>query len=219
MTLRIKKAAGTAIALVLVAGLGACTTPAGTSSNTSLNSVNQPVVQRSNYTLDLQASAGGLMVPERARLAQWFETMDLGYGDRISIDDPMASATVREDVAAAAARYGLLLEDAAPVTVGYVDPGKVRVVVTRSTAHVPNCPNWHGNSNGNLGNQTSAGFGCAVNSNFAAMVADPQHLLEGAEGTGETTVMSSTKAIETYRETAPTGAGGLPQVSSQNTGG
>jgi hypothetical protein len=27
--------------------------------------------------------------------------------------------------------------------------------------------------------------------------------------------MSSTKAIETYREAAPTGAGGLPTVSSQ----
>jgi pilus assembly protein CpaD len=49
------------------------------------------------------------------------------------------------------------------------------------------------------------GFGCAINSNFAAMVADPEHLLHGAEGTGETVVMSSTKAIESYREQAPTG--------------
>ena len=218
MTHRIKSAATTALALVLVSGLGACATPSATNHNTSLNSVNQPVVQRNNYTLDLEASANGLMVPEQARLAQWFETMDLGYGDRIAIDDPMASAAVREDVAAAAGRFGLLLEDTAPVTVGYVDPGKVRVVVTRSTAHVPNCPNWHGNASGNLGNQTSAGFGCAVNSNFAAMVADPQHLLEGAAGTGETTVMSSTKAIETYRELPTTGSAGLPSVSTQNSG-
>ena len=28
------------------------------------------------------------------------------------------------------------------------------------------------------------------------MVADPEHLLHGAEGTGETVVMSSTKAID-----------------------
>ena len=53
-----------------------------------------------------------------------------------------------------------------------------------------------------------------MNSNIAAMIADPEHLLKGAEGTGETVVMSHTKAIESYRETAPTGAGGLPTVAS-----
>ncbi len=50
------------------------------------------------------------------------------------------------------------------------------------------------------------------------MVANPEHLLQGAKGTGETTVMSSTKAIETYRDAPPTGAGGLPAVSSQRRG-
>ena len=215
MTLRITHAASTALALTLVAGLSACSTPGGSTSNGSLNSVNQPVVERSNYTLDLMAVSSGLTVPEMARLAQWFETLDLGYGDHIAIDDPTASAAVREDVAAVAGRFGLLLDRAAPVTVGYINPGNVRVVVTRSTAYVPNCPNWAGNANGNLGNNTSAGYGCAVNSNLAAMIADPQHLLEGAGGSGETVVMSSTKAIETYREAAPTGAAGLPQVSSQ----
>lgn len=215
MTLRIKHAASTALALTLMAGLSACSTSGGNIANSSVNSVNQPVVERSNFTLDLMAVPSGLTVPEMARLAQWFETLDLGYGDRIAIDDPTASAAVREDVAAVAGRFGLLLDAAAPVTVGYLSPGNVRVVVTRSTAYVPNCPNWSGNSNGNLGNNTSAGYGCAVNSNLAAMIADPEHLLLGAAGTGETVVMSSTKAIETYRDAAPTGAGGLPAVSSQ----
>lgn len=219
MTLCINRAASTALALALVAGLSACTTPGGGTANSSLDSVNQPVVERHNYTLDLGANASGLSVPEMARLADWFDAMDLGYGDRISIDDPMTSDAVREDVAAVASRHGLLLDNSAPVTVGFIDPGNVRVVVTRSTAYVPNCPNWSGNANGNLGNNTSAGYGCAVNSNLAAMVADPQHLLEGAAGSGETVVMSSTKAIETYRAAEPTGAGGLPAVSSQDSGG
>ena len=217
MTHRMTRTAQAAIALAMVASLGACTAPKGT-FNTSLNSVNQPVVQSQNLTLDLRATQSGLTVPEQARLAQWFEALGLRYGDRISVDDPMANDGVRAHVAALASRYGLLLENAAPVTVGYLDPGFVRVVVTRSTAYVPNCPNWHGNASGNLGNHTSAGFGCAVNSNYAAMVADPQHLLAGAVGTGETVVMSSTKAIQSYREQAPTGAGGLGQVSSQDTG-
>lgn len=212
-----RKAAGLA-ALTLALGLGACTTPAGVTPNHGLESINQPVVSRSNMTLDLLATPGGLAVPEQARLAEWFETLEIGYGDRIAIDDPMASAAVREDVAAAAGRYGLLLEAGAPVTVGFVDPGRVRVVVTRSTAHVPGCPNWSSRQNGNLGNSTSPGFGCAINGNLAAMIADPEHLLEGAAGTGDTVVMSSTKAIETYREATPTGAGGLSETSSQQTG-
>lgn len=220
MTLRIKRSAkslgATAIALSLVASLGACSTGGSVASNSSLNSVNQPVVASSNFTLDLASGSSGLTVPEQARLADWFETLDLGYGDRIAIDDPTASAAVREDVVAVVSRFGLLLEDGAPVTVGYLDPGNVRVVVTRSTASVPGCPNWGASSFGNLGNNTSPGFGCAVNGNFAAMIADPQHLLEGASGSGETTVMSSTKAIESYREAAPTGTGGLATTSTQS---
>ena len=214
MTFNMKRTANLALAISLAAGLGACTTPSP--ANSSLNSVNQPVVERTNFTLDLMASTSGLNVTEQARLSDWFETLDIGYGDAISIDDPVSSEAVRDDVAAIAGRHGLLLADGAPVTVGYVDPGNVRVVVTRSTAHVPNCPNWSGNSNGNLGNNASAGYGCSVNSNLAAMVANPEHLLEGAEGTGDTIVMSSTKAIEAYRESAPTGNGGTA-VTAENT--
>jgi pilus assembly protein CpaD len=208
-----KRAAATAIALSLVTGLGACSPVMNV--NSSLYSENQPVVERSNFTLDLMAGGSGLTVPEQARLADWFETLDVGYGDRISIDDPLSSAAVQEDVAAVASRFGLLVEEGAPVTVGYVEPGNVRVVVTRSMAHVPGCPNWSDNTMGNLGNNTSPNFGCAVNSNLAAMIADPEHLLKGAEGTGDTIVMSSTKAIETFRDAAPTGAEGLPEISSE----
>ena len=48
-----------------------------------------------------------------------------------------------------------------------------------------------------------------MNGNLAAMVADPEHLLHGAEGTGETVVMSSTKAIESIGRPQPTGELGL----------
>ncbi|MGB3166823.1 MAG: CpaD family pilus assembly lipoprotein, partial [Alteraurantiacibacter sp.] len=142
---------------------------------------------------------------------------DLRYGDRVSVDDPVGSPATRQDIAAVASRYGILLSDTAPVTEGYVNPGNVRVVVSRSIAYVPGCPNWSNEYGFNQGNQTSPGYGCAVNSNIAAMVADPEHLLEGASGTGETVVMTSTRAINSYRAAEPTGGGGttLPQVSSE----
>ena len=47
------------------------------------------------------------------------------------------------------------------------------------------------------------------------MVADPEHLIRGASSTGETVVMSSTKAITSYREAKPTGEGGLKQTSTE----
>jgi pilus assembly protein CpaD len=80
---------------------------------------------------------------------------------------------------------------------------------------MPNCPGWSATSTVQFNNATSAGFGCSVNGNLAAMVADPQHLLEGADGTGLTSVMTATKAISTYRGMEPTGANGLPVISSR----
>ncbi len=218
MTNRNKRLAATALALSLGFGLSACgTMGGGDSHNMSLESINQPVVERQNFALDLASGGSGLTVPEQARLADWFETLDLRYGDRIAVDDPAKSPAVREDVAAVASRFGILVSDGAPVTQGYMDPGNVRVVVSRSSAHVPGCPIWDSEYGFQRGNHTSTGYGCAVNSNIAAMVADPEHLLEGASGTGETVVLTSNRAIDAYRNATPTGNGGttLPQVTTE----
>lgn len=213
MSTRMNRPPLTAIAVSLGLALAACS---GQPTNRGLESVKQPVVERTNYTLDLNTGPGGLSIPEQRRLADWFETLDLKYGDRISIDDPLGSGATADAVAALAARHGLLVSDGAPVTAGYVDAGTARIVVTRSRAHVPGCPDWSGRMDYNFNNGTNANYGCAVNSNLAAMVADPEHLLHGATGTGETVVMSSTKAIDSYREAAPTGQKGL---AAPSTGG
>lgn len=195
-----------ALALSLGLVLGGC---GGMPTNRSLYSVNQPVVERTNYSLDVDTGSGGLTIPEQQRVAGWFEAMDLGYGDRVAIEDPMASEATRDAVARLAGRHGILVEDTAPVTSGFVQPGQARIVLTRTEASVPNCPNWSASSDMNYNNATSTNYGCAVNSNFAAMVANPQDLIEGQKGTGETVIMSSKKAIDSYRSQTPTGAGGL----------
>ena len=46
------------------------------------------------------------------------------------------------DVARVAGHYGMLVSDGAPVDPGMVAPGMVRVVVSRTRASVPDCPNW-----------------------------------------------------------------------------
>ncbi len=217
MLIRMTKPAAAAIALTLGLTLAGCA--ANTENNRSLDSIKQPVVERSNYVLDVNAGASGLSIPEQNRLDDWFATLDLGYGDRISIDDPTAGAATKDAVAQIAGRYGLLLSDGAPITAGQLRPGTARIVVTRSSASVPGCPDWSGRMSANYNNATNDGFGCAVNSNLAAMVANPEDLIHGQEGTGETVIMTSVKAIETYREQAPSGAGGLSSVSSSSGAG
>ena len=200
-----------ALALSLALTLGACS---GVAENRTLYSQKQPVVERTNYTLDLAASADGLSVAEQQRLAEWFETIDLKYGDRVEIDDPTMGAATRDAVASLAGRHGILLADGAPTTAGFVAPGQARIVVTRSTASVPGCPDWSAKSDMNYNNAMYPNYGCAINSNLAAMVANPEDLIKGQEGTGETVVATSTKAIESYRTIAPTGSKGLTDVSA-----
>lgn len=215
MLIRMTRPAFGAFALALGLSLAGC---ASQPTNRSLDSIKQPVVERSNYMIDLSAGAGGLPIAEQRKLDEWFAAMDLGYGDRVAIDDPAMSAATKEKVAEIAARYGILMSDEAPVTEGFVEPGKARVVVTRSKASVPGCPDWGDQAAHNYNNATNDGFGCAVNSNIAAMVADPEHLIHGASGTGETVIMTSNKAISTYRQQVPTGQGGLKEVSSGSGG-
>ena len=204
-----------AVALSLGLAVAGC---GGMPSNTSLYSVKQPVVERTNYTLDVNTNQAGLPISEQQRLNGWFETLDLGYGDRVTIEDPSANPAVATAVNDLAGRYGIIVSDVAPTTTGMLQPGQARVVITRSTASVPGCPDWSASSDMNYSNGTSPGYGCAVNSNLAAMVANPEDLLEGQKGTSETVVATGTRAIQTYREAAPTGADGLISATVDNGG-
>lgn len=176
--------------------------------NASLYSTNQPVVQRTDYVIDLSASGGGLSSGEQARLASWFESLGIGSGDRVFVEaDRYAGERARADVAAVAGDYGLLLHDGAPITEGNADSGYVRVIVSRTTASVPGCPKWERQYGASTA--TSSNYGCAVNSNLAAMIADPNDLVLGQTGSLAGGQAAGVKAIESYRKKAPTGAGNL----------
>lgn len=179
-----------------------------------LMSVNQPVVSRTDYALDLATAGDSLPSTEEARLDAWFRSLQLGYGDSIFVDN-LSSDGARNDVARIAGRYGMLLSDGSPVTNGAVHPGMTRVVVSRTRASVPGCPNWSVPAQPNFENATMSNFGCSVNSNLAAMVANPEDLIHGRESGGIGNTDTATKAVDTYRKKAPTGSGGLQAVSTK----
>lgn len=191
------------ISAAILTAVGLSLTACGaTTANRSVNSERQPVVSRSHLTLDLNTGGSGSLAPtEQSRLSGWFDALDLGYGDRISIDDPSYSsnAGAREAVAAMAAQYGLLIADVAPPTEGYVPAGAIRVVVSRTVASVPGCPDWSNRSHTDFQGRTSENYGCGINSTMAAMIADPEDLVRGKHRDGEDQAQAS-KAIRTYRD-------------------
>jgi pilus assembly protein CpaD len=175
-------------------------------------SVNVPVLTRADFVFDAAAPDGSLAPGEAARLNAWFAGLDLGYGDSIYVDGPYGA---RSDVAQVAGNYGLLVSPSAPVAGGPLAPGTARVIVSRMRASVPYCPNWSLPAQPNPENRNLSNFGCAVNSNLAAMVANPQDLVHGREGTGVGDSLTASKAIGSYRKAEPTGSKGLQDISTK----
>ena len=194
----------TVLALVGCTMLAACGT-----QNRSLESVHQPVVSRTDFVFDIAAPGERFADGDTNRLSAWFDSLNLRYGDRVSVDTQGYSLGARDAVGAVAARYGLLVDETAPVTQGIIAPGTVRVIVSRMAATVPSCPDWSRASTPNFDGHTMSNYGCAVNSNIAAMVADPRDLISGRAAPTAVDAALSSKAIGTYRKMPNSGAAGL----------
>jgi pilus assembly protein CpaD len=193
--------------------LSAC---GGMANNRMLTPEHQAVVTHASYSLDLTAGPDGLSPAEQTRLAGWFDAMGLRYGDQVAIDDPLASPATRNAVSALVARHGLMVAPRPPLTQASLNAGTVRISLTRASASVPGCPDWSANSETNFKNATHPNFGCAINGNLAAMVANPDDLLRG-QGSDSNPVATSNKAINTYRDAKPTGAAGLTTTSTKGS--
>lgn len=218
-----RRASTIATLLVAVSVAGCASGPSGpvtAVNNPSLYSVHQPVVEQNHFVLELDASGDTLGADERARLAGWFDTIELRYGDRLYVEEPRdyPSPRARAGVAGLVAEYGMMLQDGVgPVVVGTAGPGRIRVIASRATASVPGCPNW--SEEQILPTvRTSSNYGCATNSNLAAMVADPNDLVLGEQGNGRSAAQTAGRAVRVYRERAMTGGAPL-QAPSTRSGG
>lgn len=172
-----------------------------------VESPNQPVVQRTDYVFDTTPDGySSLSAGEDARLGDWFDAIGLGYGDRVAVVD--APPRVTGAISDLVARYGLLLSDRTPATVGAAPNGAIRIVVSRSTASVPGCPDWsHRDEFDNVGGLSNE-YGCGVNGNLAAMMADPEDLVRGRESHSPYRGVVASRAVKAFRDAVPTGAGG-----------
>lgn len=198
--------------MALASALAACNTP--DLADKGLGAVNVPVVTAADYVFDAAAPGGVLAPGEAERLNGWFQGLAVGYGDSIYVDG-MYAEPARGQVAAIAGQYGMMVSAGAPVTTGMVQPGTVRVVVSRRRAEVPYCPNWSLPSQPNYDNRIISNFGCGVNANLAAMAANPEDLIHGREGLGTNDVKTAARAVQFYRSTPPTGTKGLQDINTK----
>jgi len=200
--------------IVLGSALAGCTAGMADIPDRGVAAVNVPVVTTANYVFDAAAPSGALAPGESERLNAWFSTLGLGYGDSIYVDSSDSYAA-RNQVAAIAGNYGMTVQAGAPVTAGAVAPGSVRVVVARRRAEVPGCPNWSVPAQPNFANRSMSNFGCGVNADLAAQVANPEDLLHGQEAGAVADAMTGAKAVIMYRKAEPTGTKGLQDISTK----
>lgn len=182
-----------------------------TSVNRGVESVHQPVVSHNAFTYDVQAGPdGGLTASEARRLDDWFTSIDLGYGDQVAIvTDAYYSPSLRDGIADVVASHGMLVGEDSSAAAGAAPNGSVRLVVRRASAHVPGCPDWSNKSETEFQLGASSNFGCGINGNLAAMVANPDDLVRGQRSDSDLRTATSNRAISTYREKTPTGSGDL----------
>jgi pilus assembly protein CpaD len=215
MSRMIKLAAVSALGLA-VSGCASQPHTLTPANNTSLYSLHQPIVEHTNFIFDVAADADGVRPADQVRLAAWFDSIGLTYGDHITIDEARGyeSGPARRDVAKVAGDHGLLVSEAgAPLTEGGPPAGSIRVIASRASASVPECPAWL-DPGIESPTRTGSNYGCAINSNLAAMIANPDDLIRGREASGNGNARTAGRAIRVYREGQPTGHQALPANST-----
>lgn len=183
--------------------------------NRGLTSVHQPVVTYATYLYDVRIDEGsGLSASEQGRLAGWLDSLGVAYGDKVAIATGGAAIplSAQQDIADMLGRRGMMVGEDSSAVAGIAPAGSVRLILRRASASVPGCPDWRSKQESDMVGGASSNFGCATNGNLAAMVANPEDLVRGESTNSDLRTATSTRAIETYRAKAPTGAGDLKSL-------
>jgi pilus assembly protein CpaD len=213
------KKIATCTILAMATALAGCNSPSGY-ANRSLESIRQPVVESSQHIFDLTTYGGDISPAELARLGEWADAIGMRSSDQIALEDGSlyssgsALTAIRGELAKRGASISGVVSNAAS-TLG---SGMMRLRLTRSIAHVPDCPVWSSRYTADPYNSTSSNYGCATNSNLAAMVANPNDLVRGQSAKDDNT-QHGVRAITTYRKKELTGAGELKENATSSEGG
>ena len=205
------------ISAIALVGLAGCKQNTG---NPSLNIQYAPRISTEEILYDMRFNANNDMTALQVKTHEAFlRGLGLRYGDRIFIDDPEPDGARerRALVAALLAKYGLIPENENVVTNGFIAPNAIRIVVRRARAAVNNCPSWSDSVSINKGVNMMNNTGCATASNMAAMVADPNDLVDGRSYKGSE-AQSIVKAVKAYHDTPASQSADLKDAAPSTKG-
>ncbi len=139
--------------------------------------------QRSEHTVVFARNVSVLSASEQAELEQFIANSGAQAGDTVLVEatQPNARRIERQRVANVTTwlrRHGYATESFA---VNPPEEGSVRLQASKLVAVAPNCPNWDMHPYYEYGSQPLPNLGCADRTNLAAMVVDPQDLVNGRE--------------------------------------
>ncbi|HKQ46167.1 MAG TPA: CpaD family pilus assembly protein [Rhizomicrobium sp.] len=142
---------------------------------------NHPITVEPKFReLKVQFAAGGMSADDAAKFDAFLADYRVRGNGSLGISVPSGSSSraATEFFAERAAATGISRDKILVSTHNAVN-GDMRVDVSyiAYTAHAESCGDWSENEAFTLDNRTSKNFGCSVQRNIAAMVADPRDLL------------------------------------------
>ncbi len=161
--------------------------------NRSLDTQKAPVISVTELGYDLRFTEDRLDPAQARAFGAYLAAVGVGYGDKASVSG--ATRAQRARVAGFFAEAGVPVEDGGAAA----EAGVVHVAIRHASAAVPGCPDWRRLSNPESAGSTMSNYGCATRSNLAAMVADPNDLIEGKPFKG-TDAFVIAKGIKAYRD-------------------
>jgi pilus assembly protein CpaD len=203
---------------LLSLGLAGCTMAPGSAPlerRLSVETPHRPQLSQERIIHRVQmANDGSLGLQEETALTAFMAALRPRYGDRVLIEDSMAQGqdTRFTNVARVISRFGLTLQPPSARITQPTAVGEVRVVVLRSVASQPGCPDW---SRGvlaiNATNEISSNYGCATVGNLAHMLADPNDLVQGQE-LAQGDAASNAKSVAGFNSAKQSGITGETEV-------
>ena len=214
------------LAAAVLVSLGSCTTTPDTTPGVAMQdgAFNHPIMVEPSYRalkLDWTPTAGGL-APEAQVQLDTFVSDYLAHGNgTIAVSAPAAMGA--QDVSQwFAARINAMGVARNKILVATHDaaPGDLRVEVNYVSyqARTDKCGDWSENLAFTLDNSTPKNFGCSVQQNIAAMVADPRDLL-GPRGMSEIDGARRVGVINNYEQGKVTQADKKKSDSSNEQSG
>lgn len=137
--------------------------------------------ERSSHSVVFAHNVAMVSAEEQTALAEFIRTAGVTAGAVVQVEQPLPNARRLERQRAANVttwlrRHGYQTEAFA---VNPPEEGTVRLQASKLVAVAPSCPNWDMHPYYEFGSQPLPNLGCADRTNLAAMVVNPQDLVDG----------------------------------------